>query len=99
MSDTDSKVILLVEDDPDDEALTRRALERNSISNPLVVVRDGAELRPMATHDLGALIRQLLVIRSIIGVYVEERLQIFLRFQLEVVHDELCSRFRVRVLC
>jgi len=36
-------VILLVEDNPDDEALTRRALEKNGIVNPLIVTRDGAE--------------------------------------------------------
>ena len=39
----DSKTILLVEDNPDDEALTLRALERNNILNQVVVVRDGAE--------------------------------------------------------
>jgi two-component system response regulator len=37
------KVILLVEDNPDDEALTLRAFRKNRISNPVVVVRDGAE--------------------------------------------------------
>lgn len=37
------KVILLVEDDPDDELLTRRALERNNICNELVVARDGEQ--------------------------------------------------------
>ena len=36
-------MILLVEDNPDDEALTIRALKRNNIGNRLVVVRDGAE--------------------------------------------------------
>jgi two-component system response regulator len=35
-------VILLVEDNPDDEALTLRALQHNNIRNPVVVVRDGA---------------------------------------------------------
>ncbi|HJW49670.1 MAG TPA: response regulator [Candidatus Limnocylindria bacterium] len=39
----DSKVILLVEDNPDDEALTMRAFARNNIGNRIVVVRDGAE--------------------------------------------------------
>jgi CheY-like chemotaxis protein len=39
----DSKTILLVEDNADDEALTFRALMKNNISNQLVVARDGAE--------------------------------------------------------
>ena len=39
----DDKFILLVEDNPDDEALTLRALKKNNISNRVVVTRDGAE--------------------------------------------------------
>jgi two-component system, response regulator len=39
----DNRVILLVEDNPDDEALTRRAFERNHITNEIVVARDGVE--------------------------------------------------------
>jgi two-component system, response regulator len=35
--------ILLVEDNPDDEMLTLRALKRNSILNKVIVARDGAE--------------------------------------------------------
>ena len=38
-----SKVILLVEDNPDDEALTLRAFAKNNIGSHIVVVRDGAE--------------------------------------------------------
>jgi two-component system response regulator len=37
------KLILLVEDNADDEALTLRALNKNKIANKIVVVRDGAE--------------------------------------------------------
>jgi two-component system, response regulator len=39
----DDKLILLVEDNPDDEALTLRALKKNNIRNEVVVARDGAE--------------------------------------------------------
>ncbi len=35
--------ILLVEDNPDDEALTLRALAKNKIQNEVVVAHDGAE--------------------------------------------------------
>lgn len=38
-----SSVILLVEDNPDDEALTLRALKKNNITNEVIVARDGAE--------------------------------------------------------
>lgn len=36
-------IILLVEDNPDDEALTLRALRKNHILNQVVVARDGVE--------------------------------------------------------
>jgi two-component system, response regulator len=39
----DNKIILLVEDNPDDEVLTVRALKKNNILNDMVVARDGAE--------------------------------------------------------
>jgi CheY-like chemotaxis protein len=37
------KIILLVEDNPDDEALTIRALKKNNIANGVAIARDGAE--------------------------------------------------------
>ena len=39
----DSKVILLVEDNPDDEALTLRAFAKSNIANAVVVAHDGVE--------------------------------------------------------
>jgi two-component system response regulator len=38
-----NNVIMLVEDNPDDEALTVRALKKNKIVNEVVVARDGVE--------------------------------------------------------
>jgi two-component system response regulator len=37
------KVILLVEDNPDDELLTLRALRKNGVTGEVVVARDGVE--------------------------------------------------------
>jgi len=39
----DTRTILLVEDNPDDEALTLRALRKNNIANAVVVAHDGVE--------------------------------------------------------
>ena len=36
-------LILLVEDNPDDEKLTLRALTKNNVANPVKVARDGQE--------------------------------------------------------
>ncbi len=38
-----NKTILLVEDNPDDEALTLRALKQNNIGNAVTVARDGPQ--------------------------------------------------------
>jgi two-component system response regulator len=38
-----NQVILLVEDNPDDEALTMRALRKHNIANEVVVAHDGVE--------------------------------------------------------
>jgi CheY-like chemotaxis protein len=45
------KRILLVEDDPDDEALTLRALKRSHILNEVIVAHDGAEALAMLIGD------------------------------------------------
>ena len=37
------KTILVVEDNPDDEEFTLRALKRAKVTNPIVVARDGGE--------------------------------------------------------
>lgn len=37
------KIVLLVEDNPDDEALTLRALRKHNMANEIVVARDGQE--------------------------------------------------------
>ncbi len=39
----DKRIILLVEDNSDDEALTLRAFKKNNILNEVIVARDGAE--------------------------------------------------------
>jgi CheY-like chemotaxis protein len=41
--DANQRVILLVEDNPDDEALAMRALKRHHISNQIVIAHDGVE--------------------------------------------------------
>ncbi len=56
----DGKWIMLVEDNADDEELTRRSLQKNKILNTLVVMRDGALaleylLGPGAMSDFGEL--------------------------------------------
>ena len=43
MQSQSNKVILLVEDNPNDEELTRLAFEQNHITNPMMVAHDGAE--------------------------------------------------------
>ena len=39
----ENRTLLLVEDNPDDEALTLRALKKHNIANQIEVVRNGAE--------------------------------------------------------
>ena len=39
----EERIILLVEDNPDDVALTTRAFKKNNISNKVIVAKDGVE--------------------------------------------------------
>ena len=43
LTNPSAQLIVLVEDNPDDEALTLRALKKNGIANHVVVLRDGVE--------------------------------------------------------
>jgi two-component system, response regulator len=43
MNNNDSKIILLVEDNDDDVALTLRAFKRSHLMNPVEIVRDGVQ--------------------------------------------------------
>lgn len=45
------RTILLVEDNPDDEALTLRTLKRNNILNTVIVAHDGAEALELLFTD------------------------------------------------
>ena len=74
-----AKAILLVEDNPDDELLTRRALEKNNIANEVVVAHDGVEaldflLGPRA-RPLPALVLLDLKLPKLGGLEVLERLR------------------------
>jgi two-component system response regulator len=67
-----NKVILLVEDNPDDVQLTRRALKRNNILNPLVVADDGAKALEYLrqTDELPALVLLDLKLPKVDGLEV-----------------------------
>jgi two-component system response regulator len=77
--------ILLVEDNPDDEELTLRALNQNNILNDVVVARDGAEALDYlfasgryAGRDPGALPGLILLdlkLPKISGIEVLQRLR------------------------
>jgi two-component system response regulator len=49
-----SRPVLLVEDNPDDQVLTLRALRKNNIINEVAVVGDGAEALELLLPDDGA---------------------------------------------
>lgn len=82
---TSGKTILLVEDNPDDVALTQRAFRNSKILNRLVVVQDGAEAldylfatgpwEGLAPSDVPALILLDLKLPKIDGLEVLRRLR------------------------
>jgi two-component system, response regulator len=82
--------ILLVEDNPDDEALTLRAFKKSNISNEIIVVRDGAEalayLFPADGDDLDspcpALVLLDLNLPKVGGLEILRRMQADARTQL-----------------
>lgn len=90
-----NRVILLVEDNPDDEALTLHALESNNIGNPVVVARNGVEALdymfatgPHAgrdANDLPAVILLDLKLPKIDGLEVLRRIRADARTRLQPV--------------
>jgi two-component system, response regulator len=93
-----SKTILLVEDNPSDIGLTRRALEKSHIANELVVVEDGQEaldylfgtasLAGSKANELPALILLDLKLPKLDGLQVLRRIR----------GDERTSRLPVVIL-
>jgi two-component system response regulator len=77
--------ILLVEDNPDDVELTRRALKRNNIVNELHVVEDGVEAIDYlfgADHPVPSLILLDLKLPRLSGLEVLQRIRATERTQL-----------------
>ena len=76
-SATRERVILLVEDNADDEALTLRALKRNNILNRVVVARDGVEALDylFTSTDLPELVLLDLKLPKLDGLEVLRRLR------------------------
>jgi two-component system response regulator len=54
--------IVLIEDNEDDIVLTRRALTRNNIRNPLVIARDGAEALELLLGTNGDAVKPAVVL-------------------------------------
>ena len=81
----ENNMILLVEDNPDDELLTLRALKKNNIGNNVFVVRDGEEALDFLfcrnayadrdPHDLPRLILLDLKLPKMNGLEVLRRLR------------------------
>lgn len=76
----EEKRILLIEDSPDDELLTIRALKKNKLLNEVIVARDGAEaldclFGPEATAQLPELILLDLNLPKVNGLEVLRRIR------------------------
>jgi two-component system response regulator len=72
------KVIVLVEDNPDDVELTRIAMKRSNIANRLVVAKDGAEALEMLLGESAvepALVLLDLKLPKLDGIEVLKRLR------------------------
>lgn len=77
-------IILLVEDNPDDVELTRLAFEEGSITNEMVVARDGEEalqclfgdgVNPCGLEDLPAVVLLDLKLPKVSGMEVLQRIR------------------------
>lgn len=80
-----TSLIALVEDNPDDEALTLRALKKHGIANDIVVLRDGVEALEFllaADQPLPQLVLLDLNLPRINGLEVLQRLRSEPRTQL-----------------
>lgn len=69
---TTLRSILLVEDNPDDERLTLRALRRSQIANPITIARNGEEAlqRLWAMHPLPCMVLLDLKLPKVNGLEV-----------------------------
>ena len=99
-----SQIILLVEDNPDDEALTLRALKKNNILNEVAVAHDGAEaleylfLRGSASATLPRLILLDLKLPKVDGLEVLRRIRADKRTQIVPVVILTSSKEREDIL-
>ncbi len=81
VSFVDENIILLIEDNNDDEALTLRALKKNNLADQVTVKRDGAEAleyligKEAETTPLPAVVFLDLQLPKVSGLHVLEKLR------------------------
>jgi len=77
MVSTEPKTILLVEDNPDDEKLTLRAMRQSDVPNIVVVAHDGAEALEyvLGSNRLPSLILLDLKLPKVSGLEVLEKIR------------------------